>query len=145
MWRGVAKSGSPISRWMTSRPSRSSCFACARTLNAVSVPRRSRLAASPGVAAMLTERAYRALRLFGPRRRVAAPEVADALEGLGTLAPPLPPRGLSDSSRNDALRRARTCYDHLAGRLGVAVAEALVERGHVLDADAGFAPTAEGV
>ena len=31
-----------------------------------------------------------------------------------------------------ALRAARTCYDHLAGRLGVALADALQESGHVL-------------
>jgi hypothetical protein len=31
----------------------------------------------------------------------------------------------------DALRNARTCYDHLAGRLGVAMADALVTRDHM--------------
>jgi len=31
-----------------------------------------------------------------------------------------------------ALREARTCYDHLAGRLGVALAEALAARGDIL-------------
>src|SRR5581483_584433 len=46
MWRGVSKSGSPISRWITSRPWRSSSFARASTLNAVSVPSRARLSAS---------------------------------------------------------------------------------------------------
>ena len=48
MWSGVSKSGSPISRWTISRPCRSSSRARARTLNAVSVPRRSRLSARPG-------------------------------------------------------------------------------------------------
>ena len=33
--------------------------------------------------------------------------------------------------RDEALRQARTCYDHLAGRLGVAIADALVAEGHV--------------
>jgi len=38
----------------------------------------------------------------------------------------------------EALRTARTCYDHLAGRLGVAVADSLTEAGHlVLSADGG--------
>src|SRR4028118_2076799 len=40
MWSAVSKSGSPISRWMMSRPCASSAFAFARTENAVSVPRR---------------------------------------------------------------------------------------------------------
>jgi hypothetical protein len=40
--------------------------------------------------------------------------------------------------RDQALRAGRTCYDHLAGRLGVALADALVEQGHVeLSDDAG--------
>ena len=39
--------------------------------------------------------------------------------------PPKPWRG------GAALRDARTCYDHLAGRLGVALAEALARDGHV--------------
>src|SRR5215212_5296825 len=41
MWDGVSKSGSPISRWMISRPCASSALAFARTEKAVSVPRRS--------------------------------------------------------------------------------------------------------
>ena len=48
MCGGVWKSGSPISRWTMSRPVRSSAFARARTLNAVSVPSRSSAAARPG-------------------------------------------------------------------------------------------------
>src|SRR5579859_4521881 len=53
-WAGVSKSGSPISRWITSRPSRSSSFARARTLKALSVPSRSRLAASREATTSLT-------------------------------------------------------------------------------------------
>src|SRR3954468_24804194 len=47
---GVAKSGSPISRWTTSRPARSSSRARARTANAPSVPRRSAADATVGAA-----------------------------------------------------------------------------------------------
>src|SRR5258708_36505095 len=40
--------------------------------------------------------------------------------------------------RDAALRAARTCYDHLAGHLGVALADALLAGGHVeLSHDAG--------
>ncbi len=76
--------------------------------------------------------------------RLATTEVADALEQLGTLAPPLRPRGLRESSRNEALRLGRTCYDHLAGRLGVAVTEGLVARGYLRGASEAFAPTRKG-
>src|SRR3954452_6412877 len=47
MFRGVVKSGSPISRWMTRRPCSSSARARASTSNAVSVPSRARPAARP--------------------------------------------------------------------------------------------------
>ncbi|MEQ1717202.1 MAG: hypothetical protein ABL907_14670, partial [Hyphomicrobium sp.] len=41
--------------------------------------------------------------------------------------------------RDAALRKARTCYDHFAGQLGVALADALVDRGWVeLTSDAGI-------
>ena len=79
------------------------------------------------------------------RYRLASAEVADALEWLGTLAPPLRARRLSDSSRNEALHLARTCYDHLAGRLGVAITDSLAERGYLLGAERSFAPTPKGV
>jgi DNA-binding transcriptional ArsR family regulator len=49
--------------------------------------------------------------------RLAGQDVADALEGLGRLAQPTRPIGLRAVSRMEALRRARTCYDHLAGEL----------------------------
>jgi hypothetical protein len=50
--------------------------------------------------------------------RLANAEVALALEALGAIATPAPPaRSLSPDAR--ALRRARTCYDHLAGVLAV--------------------------
>jgi hypothetical protein len=43
-----------------------------------------------------------------------------------------------------ALRNARTCYDHLAGRLAVAIADALRDRGAILLGDDGGEVTAEG-
>lgn len=60
---------------------------------------------------------------------LAGPEVAEILEALGRLAPP--DTGSPKSANERALRFARTCYDHLAGRLGVLVADALLERDFV--------------
>ncbi|WP_280381624.1 ArsR/SmtB family transcription factor, partial [Nocardia wallacei] len=60
--------------------------------------------------------------------RLANREVAVAIEALAVLAPTRPVRSLRESTRAAALRRARSCYDHLAGRLGVAVTEALLDR-----------------
>jgi DNA-binding transcriptional ArsR family regulator len=58
--------------------------------------------------------------------RLARPEVAEAVEALARLAPHRPIRSLSQGTHAAALRRARTCYDHLAGRLGVALLDALL-------------------
>jgi DNA-binding transcriptional ArsR family regulator len=70
--------------------------------------------------------------------RLAAPEVARMLEGVMRLAAGRD-RPLVVGPRDAALRRARTCYDHLAGRLGVAIADALVAaRAVELDDDAGL-------
>ncbi|HEY3727122.1 MAG TPA: helix-turn-helix domain-containing protein [Solirubrobacteraceae bacterium] len=61
--------------------------------------------------------------------RLASPEVAHALEALSTIAPTIASRTLRASSRARALREARTCYDHLAGALGVALTDALCAAG----------------
>ena len=53
--------------------------------------------------------------------RLAGPDVAEALEAIARIAPPEPVRSLRQGTHAHALRRARTCYNHLAGRLGVAL------------------------
>jgi len=63
--------------------------------------------------------------------RLAGPEVAEAVEALAAIAPQPPVRTLRAASAAEALRSARTCYDHLAGRLGVDLTAAL-ERERVL-------------
>jgi DNA-binding transcriptional ArsR family regulator len=57
--------------------------------------------------------------------------VAEAVEALSLVAPQRPVRSLREATRSELIREARTCYDHLAGRLGVALAQAL-ERQRVL-------------
>ncbi|HEY1854527.1 MAG TPA: metalloregulator ArsR/SmtB family transcription factor [Solirubrobacterales bacterium] len=61
--------------------------------------------------------------------RLAGPEVAEAVEALGALAPRREVHSLKQANRAGALGAARTCYGHLAGRLGVAITEAMRERG----------------
>jgi DNA-binding transcriptional ArsR family regulator len=81
----------------------------------------------------------------GRRREVtlAGPHVAEALEALSRLADPQPPVGLKAHNRQLALRRARSCYDHLAGTLGIALADALVDRGTLEARDGAFVLTSE--
>jgi DNA-binding transcriptional ArsR family regulator len=56
---------------------------------------------------------------------LADPAVADAVEALAAVAPQPPVRSLREATRSELIRSARTCYDHLAGRLGVSLAAAL--------------------
>jgi DNA-binding transcriptional ArsR family regulator len=71
--------------------------------------------------------------------RLASPLVARMLEGITVVAAiEAPARYRPRSIRDKALCAARTCYDHLAGRLGVAIADSLAARAHVtLDEDGG--------
>ena len=65
---------------------------------------------------------------------LADQQVAELIESLAAVAPPrpaAPPRTLTADSRRRALAHARTCYDHLAGRVGVAIADAMAGRGLV--------------
>lgn len=58
--------------------------------------------------------------------RLTGPHVAAALEALAMIAPRQPIRSLRQDTHAGQLRAARSCYDHLAGRLGVAVTAALL-------------------
>jgi DNA-binding transcriptional ArsR family regulator len=77
--------------------------------------------------------------------RIASPEVAHALETLMFLAQLAPATRTGTHTGDIEIRRARTCYDHLAGELGVALCEALVERGAVLFGPTGGALTPAGI
>ena len=58
--------------------------------------------------------------------RLAGPSVAAALEAIAGISPPQPIRSLRQGTHAHALRYARTCYGHLAGRLGVTLMAALL-------------------
>lgn len=74
--------------------------------------------------------------------RLASPDVARLLETVAhfttrSVNGPMRP-AVRTGPRDMALRTARTCYDHLAGRLGVGIADALVAQGRIeLDGDGG--------
>jgi DNA-binding transcriptional ArsR family regulator len=72
--------------------------------------------------------------------RIAGPHVADLLEALSRVAPAAPVRSLREGTRAQALRFARTCYDHLAGQVGVALMDALMEREYLEPDRPGGAP-----
>jgi DNA-binding transcriptional ArsR family regulator len=72
------------------------------------------------------------------------PPAADLMEVLLEHVGPVQParHSLASVTEAEALARGRTCYDHLAGRLGVAVTEAMVARGLLED---GLAVTEAGM
>jgi DNA-binding transcriptional ArsR family regulator len=79
--------------------------------------------------------------------RLAGPRVAQLVEDLAAQVAPdsaAAPRTLRESSAGSAMARARTCYDHLAGRLGIALTDALTSR-RLLRQDTGFALTDAGL
>jgi DNA-binding transcriptional ArsR family regulator len=78
--------------------------------------------------------------------RLAGPGTAEMIESLAAMTPARmePARSLRAVSRDRALSRARTCYDHLAGALGVAVTEAMTSRA-LLNWEHGLTLTAEGL
>ncbi|MGE0714120.1 MAG: ArsR/SmtB family transcription factor [Alphaproteobacteria bacterium] len=119
----------------------------------------SELAAAAGITAQtasghlarLTEGAILKVERQGRHRyhRLAGPEVARTLEGIMQLAAataPVPRKVPVTGPRDAAMRAARTCYDHLAGRLGVAITDALARRGAIaFDDEAGLLTRAGAV
>jgi DNA-binding transcriptional ArsR family regulator len=67
--------------------------------------------------------------------RLASAEVAHALEALAVLAAPIRSLEHPRSPQARALRDGRCCYGHLAGRLGIAVTDALTARGVLIPTD----------
>jgi DNA-binding transcriptional ArsR family regulator len=74
---------------------------------------------------------------------LAGPQVAEVLEWLSSFGEPAPPRSLAAVRGRHRFATARTCYDHLAGRLGVTVHDAML-RDRLLRRRGGLAVTARG-
>ncbi len=79
--------------------------------------------------------------------RLASVEVARMLEAMMVIANPGEPKDAPRRATpriDPALREARTCYDHLAGRLGVGIADAMVNRGLIVLGEEAGEVTASG-
>jgi hypothetical protein len=97
----------------------------------------------------LTKAGLLAIERQGRHRyhRLASSTVARMLEGIMATAAMLKDEDripLIVGPRDKALRSARTCYDHLAGEVAVAMANRMVERGHVEFSDDGGLLTKDG-
>jgi DNA-binding transcriptional ArsR family regulator len=76
--------------------------------------------------------------------QLAGPHVGQMLESIMNVALVGPQRFQPRSKADEVMRRARTCYDHLAGALGVAIADRLIERAFVILGDEAGEVTADG-
>lgn len=74
--------------------------------------------------------------------RVAGPEVGELIEALARISPPAPVRSLKQGNKAQAVRFARTCYDHLAGMLGTQLMEGMLDRQFLTGGDGVFDPDA---
>ncbi len=70
--------------------------------------------------------------------------MGQALEALNAIAPPKPIRSLRESDQSKALHFSRTCYDHIAGEVGVALAR-ILELGLMREEGRDFVVTTDGV
>lgn len=68
---------------------------------------------------------------------LAGPEVANAVEALQLLAPRREVTSYAQSATAARLAEARSCYDHLAGRIALLLADALVAEGSLAPLAAG--------
>jgi DNA-binding transcriptional ArsR family regulator len=95
-----------------------------------------------GHLAKLVEAGLLSVERHGRHRyyRLAGPEVGELLEALARFAPAAPVRSLRQGTRAHAVRYGRTCYDHLAGRLGTALMSALLEQEILSGGDGSFDP-----
>ncbi|MBV9755907.1 MAG: helix-turn-helix transcriptional regulator [Alphaproteobacteria bacterium] len=103
-----------------------------------------------GHLAKLTAANLLALHKQGRNRyyRLASPMIGSMLESVMTVAAvQMPARRGRSSQLDERMRTARSCYDHIAGRLGVSIADTLIARqyvvlgedgGEVTDAGAAF-------
>jgi DNA-binding transcriptional ArsR family regulator len=76
--------------------------------------------------------------------RLASPNVAEMIEAIVAVALEKRPRFRPLSPQADAVSAARMCYDHLAGRLGVDLADALIAREYIVLGDKAAAMTTAG-
>lgn len=76
--------------------------------------------------------------------RLADGEVARMLEHFAYFSTPRRPRTPGETRASGALRRCRLCYDHVAGEIGVALAQAMVRNGWIVDAEPWFRVTPAG-
>jgi DNA-binding transcriptional ArsR family regulator len=120
-----------------------------RAFTASELAKRARVAPSTASEhlARLLDSALLSVEKQGRHRfyRLADPGIVEVMEGLARLAPPIQIRTLGEAERARAVYRARMCYNHLAGTLGVGLTEALVEKEILRPVDTGYVAESTGL
>ncbi|HET7577955.1 MAG TPA: helix-turn-helix domain-containing protein [Bacillales bacterium] len=76
--------------------------------------------------------------------RLASLDVARAIESLTVIAPSVRVSSLKDAGRVKRIHMARTCYDHLAGKLGVSLTDSLLKRKYIMEGQDDFLVSEDG-
>ncbi|HEK9102602.1 helix-turn-helix transcriptional regulator [Bacillus pfraonensis] len=76
--------------------------------------------------------------------KIANHEIAESLEKILYLTPPEPIRSFKQSKESKEIQYARTCYDHLAGKLGVEITNSLLNNNILIKEDLQFKVTKKG-
>lgn len=70
------------------------------------------------------------------------PEIAGVIEGIANLVPKERQKNVTDN--NSGIKYCRTCYDHLAGKIGVEITAKLIDEKYIVLDNKAFLVTEEG-
>lgn len=70
------------------------------------------------------------------------PEIAGVIEGIANLVPKERQKKVTDN--NSGIKYCRTCYDHLAGKIGVEITAKLIDKKYIVLDNKSFLVTDEG-
>ena len=76
--------------------------------------------------------------------RFSRKEIAYAIEAMANLLPPAAVKPDLHKQSHSAIQQCRTCYDHLAGKVGVALTDSLLEQQLIIDKKNIFDLTSKG-
>lgn len=72
-------------------------------------------------------------------------DIAYAIEAMANLLPHTMDKSGLHKENNSAIRQCRTCYDHLAGKVGVALTESLLQQNIIIENESVFEVSEKGL
>ena len=71
-------------------------------------------------------------------------KVVDAIQALSVISPPMSSKSLKETTKKEKLSYMRTCYGHIAGKIGVKFTESLIENNYIKEEENFYKLTQEG-